>query len=71
MTRRRKSDGDPDPDDFRLGGADVGSIVQLSDKDPPGKPFPHTKADFPMGFDIRPGVHKKRAKRWRNVRAFR
>jgi len=64
---RRKSDEEQDQDEFRLGGSDVGSIIQLSEKEPQGTQF--QKARFPMGFDIRPGVHRKRAKRWRKVRA--
>lgn len=64
----RKSEDD-DPDEFRLSGSDVGSIVQLSDKNPPGEPFKHKR--HPMGFDLRPGVHKKRHRKWRKVRGFR
>jgi hypothetical protein len=66
---RRKSNEEPDPDDFRLGGSDVGSIVQLSDKNPPGEPFKPKR--YPLGFDLRPGVHKKRHRRWRKVRAIK
>ena len=60
---------EPDPDEFRLGGSDVGSIVQLSDKNPPGEPFKHKR--FPIGFDLRPGVHKKRHRKWRKVREIK
>lgn len=61
---RRKSE-DEDPDEFRLGGSGVGSIVQLSDKNPPGEPF-KTKR-YPLGFDLRPGVHKRKHRKWRSV----
>ncbi len=64
MPRRRNTE-DPDPDDFRLGGSDVGSIIQLSDKNPPGEPFKVKR--YPLGFDLRPNVHKKRHRRWRSV----
>jgi hypothetical protein len=68
MPRKPKQDDrfEADPDEFRLGGGDVGSIVQLSDKNPPGEPFKPNK--FPMGFDLRPKVHRKKHKPWRRVR---
>lgn len=68
MPRRRSDDPpDNDPDEYRI--ESVGSIVQLSDKDPPGKPFPHAR--FPMGFDTRPGVHKRKNRKWRRVRPLK
>jgi hypothetical protein len=63
---RRKSDEEQDPDEFRV--ESVGSIVTLTEKEPPGKPY--EKARFPMGFDIRPGVHKRKARKWRKVRGI-
>ena len=62
---RKANEPEIDPDEFRLGGSDVGSIVQLSDKNPPGEPF-KTKR-YPLGFDLRPGVHKRKHRKWRSV----
>ena len=45
----------------------VGSIVQLSEKEPVGVPY--ERAKFPMGFCTIPGAHKgQRPPRWRKVR---
>lgn len=64
----RRAD-DEDPDEFRLGGSDVGSIVQLSDKNPPGEPFKPKRAM--LGFDLRPNVHKRKHRKWRSVSPMR
>jgi hypothetical protein len=63
---RRKGDDqfEPDPDEFHV--ESVGALHQLTDKNPPGEPFKPNK--FPMGFDLRPKVHRKKHKPWRRVR---
>lgn len=63
---RRKSDdpAEPDPDDFRI--ESVGALHQLTDKNPPGEPF--KPVSHPMGFDLRPNVHRKKHRKWRKVR---
>ena len=66
MDESRPKHGDefePDPDDFRIEA--VGALHQLSDKNPPGEPFKHKT--YPMGFDLRPGVHKRKHRKWRRV----
>ena len=62
MPKRRNCEDDPD--EFRI--ESVGSVTQLSDKNPPGEPFKHSK--FPLGFDLRPGIHKRKHRKWRKVR---
>lgn len=59
----RKSE-DEDVDEFRI--ESVGSIAQLSDKNPPGEPFKPKR--YPLGFDLRPNIHSKRHRKWRKVR---
>jgi hypothetical protein len=67
MPKRRSDDDDADPEwAWHLGHFGMGHISQLSDKDPPGKPYEPFRG--PLGFDITPG-QDKRGKRGRNRKA--
>jgi hypothetical protein len=70
VPRRKSDDPDvfaPDPDEFRI--ESVGSVLTLTEKELPGKPFKPAK--HPLGFDLRPGVHRKKHRKWRKVRVLR